>query len=217
MLHIYVYVALTFWQRVIATNGINEHKWNPLPRLVFENISICSLPSCQAIWHLHNLRELVRGWQSDQRLERSHHRGWIANRTLKVTGQFWAEPNQALEQSKVQAWVLTSFPFVVVWSLSRVWLFATPWTAACQASLSFAVSRSLLRLTSIESVMLSNQLILSFAYNHVILSSKLDESGKLKRARRHKGAHYRRVLWVLWYNKIKYLLRTEYCQCFLCN
>ena len=35
----------------------------------------------------------------------------------------------------------------------------TPWTAACQASLSFTISQSLLRLTSIESVMASNHLI----------------------------------------------------------
>jgi len=38
--------------------------------------------------------------------------------------------------------------------------FATPWAAACQASLSFAVSQSLLKLVIIESVMLSNHLIL---------------------------------------------------------
>ena len=40
--------------------------------------------------------------------------------------------------------------------LSRVWLFATPWTAARQASLSFSISRSLLKLMSIELVMASN-------------------------------------------------------------
>ena len=45
-------------------------------------------------------------------------------------------------------------------SLSRVWLFATPWTTACQASLSITNSRSLLKLMSIESVMPSNHLIL---------------------------------------------------------
>ena len=38
--------------------------------------------------------------------------------------------------------------------------FATPWTAACQASLSFTISWSLFKLTSIESVMPSNHLIL---------------------------------------------------------
>ena len=49
---------------------------------------------------------------------------------------------------------------VVVRSLIRVQLFATSWTAARQASLSFTISWSLLRLTSIESVTLSNHLIL---------------------------------------------------------
>ena len=49
--------------------------------------------------------------------------------------------------------------FVVVQSLSRVQLFATPWTAAHQASLSF-ISQSLLKLMSTESVMPSNHLVL---------------------------------------------------------
>ena len=47
-----------------------------------------------------------------------------------------------------------------VQSLSRVRLFATPWTAACQASLSITNSQSLPKLMSIESVMPSNHLIL---------------------------------------------------------
>ena len=46
--------------------------------------------------------------------------------------------------------------------LSHVRLFATPRTAARQASLSFTISRSLLKLMSIESVMPSNHLILAF-------------------------------------------------------
>ena len=50
--------------------------------------------------------------------------------------------------------------FSSVQSLSRVWLFATPWIAAHQASLSITNSRSSLRLTSIESVMPSSHLIL---------------------------------------------------------
>ena len=50
--------------------------------------------------------------------------------------------------------------FIVVQSLSCVQLFATPWTTAHQASLSFSVSRSLLKLMSVESVMPSNHLIL---------------------------------------------------------
>ena len=52
------------------------------------------------------------------------------------------------------------FQFSSVQSLSHVLLFATPWTAACQASQSITKSQSLLKLLSIESVMLSNHLIL---------------------------------------------------------
>ena len=48
----------------------------------------------------------------------------------------------------------------LVQSLSPVQLFATPWTAASQASLSITNSQSLLKLMSIESVMPSNHLIL---------------------------------------------------------
>ena len=52
------------------------------------------------------------------------------------------------------------FQFTSVQSLSLVRLFASPWTAACQASLSITSSQSLLKLMSIKSVMPSNHLIL---------------------------------------------------------
>ena len=51
-------------------------------------------------------------------------------------------------------WAFNSVQF------SNVWLFVTPWTAACQASLSMTNSQNLLKLMSIESVMPSNHLIL---------------------------------------------------------
>ena len=50
--------------------------------------------------------------------------------------------------------------FSSVQSLSRVWLFVIPWTAARQSSLSITNSQSLLKLMIIESVMPSNHLIL---------------------------------------------------------
>ena len=53
-----------------------------------------------------------------------------------------------------------SVQFSSLQSLSRVWLFATPWIAARQASLSITNSQSSLRLTSIESAMPSSHLIL---------------------------------------------------------
>ena len=59
-------------------------------------------------------------------------------------------------------WMICFHGFAVssVQSLSRVWLFAAPWTAVRQGSLSITNSWSLLKLMYIESVMLSNHLIL---------------------------------------------------------
>ena len=54
------------------------------------------------------------------------------------------------------------FVVVVVQLLIRVRLFVNPWTAARQASLSFAISQSLLKFISAESVMLSNHRILCY-------------------------------------------------------
>ena len=70
----------------------------------------------------------------------------------------------------ILVWVIFPciYQFNSVQSLSSVWLFATPWTAACQAFLSIANSQNLLKLMSIESVMPSNHLIL---YHPVLLPS----------------------------------------------
>ena len=53
-----------------------------------------------------------------------------------------------------------SLPYCYCQSTSGAWFFVTPWTTAHQASLSFTISQSLLRLLSIESMIPSNQLIL---------------------------------------------------------
>ena len=61
---------------------------------------------------------------------------------------------------RLSNWTAMSVQFSSVQSLSHVQLFATPWTAAHQASLSITNSWSLPKLMSIESVMPSNHLIL---------------------------------------------------------
>ena len=67
--------------------------------------------------------------------------------------------SQKLENLALQkAW--PKYKLSSVQSLSRVWLFVTPWTAARQAYLSITNSRNLLKLMSIELVMPSNYLIL---------------------------------------------------------
>ena len=62
-----------------------------------------------------------------------------------------------------------------VQSLSH-WLFATPWTAAHQASLSITNSRSLLKLMSLKSVMPSNHLILCLPFSACLKSFPASES-----------------------------------------
>ena len=60
-------------------------------------------------------------------------------------------------------WKLDDILIGAVWSLSCAQLFVTPWTAACQASPSFTISLSFLKLMYIELVMPSNCLILCHA------------------------------------------------------
>ena len=64
----------------------------------------------------------------------------------------------------------TALEGVAVQSLSRVQLFATPWTAVCQAFLSVTNSQSLLKLMFIESVMPSNHLV-PFSHLQSLLAS----------------------------------------------
>ena len=80
-------------------------------------------------------------------------------------GAWWAAV-YAVAQSRTQLKWLSSSKLLIaleissVQSLSRVRLFATPWIAARQASLSITNSRSSMRLMSMESVMPSSHLIL---------------------------------------------------------
>ena len=71
--------------------------------------------------------------------------------------------SQAYSQATILEWVATfssSILLVFVQLFSHVQLFATPWTAAHQAALSFTISRSLLKLMSVRSVMPSTHLFL---------------------------------------------------------
>ena len=87
-------------------------------------------------------------WQNWGRSDFYHFR-------LAICSCFWKYIQPFNENKKVHFFILQ---FSSVQSLSR--LFATPWNAAHQASLSIANSQSLLKLMSIELVMPSNHLIL---------------------------------------------------------
>ena len=76
----------------------------------------------------------------------------------------WKDTNNCYKNIQIKAimrYHFISIQFSSVQSLSRVRLFANPWIAARQASLSITISQSLLRLTSNESMMPSSHLILS--------------------------------------------------------
>ena len=78
---------------------------------------------------------------------------------VKNPGKWWI--THKLECAKLSPYLYhMSVQFSSFHLLSHVRLFATPWTTACRASLSFTNSRSLLKLMSITSVMPSNHLIL---------------------------------------------------------
>ena len=72
-------------------------------------------------------------------------------------GQDWTTKQEQQQFFLVKS---DAFVVVVVESLSHFWLFVTPWTPACQASLSFTISQSLFILMSIESGMPTNHFIL---------------------------------------------------------
>ena len=96
------------------------------------------------LWYSHNILEWAK----------------LMEKYQKVYCLWWDEV-ELIEKSHGAAF----WNDFVVQSLSCVQVFATPWTTACQASLSFTNSQSFLKLMSIELVMLSNHLI----YCHPLL------------------------------------------------
>ena len=83
---------------------------------------------------------------------------WIENIFLKKSGKLWEAKLESAMYQQLSALHLHLFSSVQL--LRHVWLFATPWAAARQASLSNTNSRSPPKLMSIESVMPTNRLIL---------------------------------------------------------
>ena len=86
--------------------------------------------------------------------------GARSRRWEKVVNILTTASRPVTETRTVAVVFISPFSMVTVQPLSRIQLSATPWTAARQASLSFTISQSLLRLTSFESVMPSNHLAL---------------------------------------------------------
>ena len=121
-------------------------------------LDLCLSKEFQKTLEIHRLQSILslEGWNS-----------WDSDRTNYTTQ--WLNTNKReqinhfpkLGLSTASPWPLfSSVQFSSVHLLSRVWLFATPWIAAHQASLSITNPQSSPKLLSIESVMPSSHLIL---------------------------------------------------------
>ena len=93
--------------------------------------------------------------------------GYIRSLFIYLLMDLWVVSGYWLLQKKCYKHLRACLCISSVESLSRVQLFATPWTAACQASLSITNSRSLHKLIYIESVMPSNHLTLCHPLFHL--------------------------------------------------
>ena len=83
----------------------------------------------------------------------------------------------------------------LLFSCSAVWLFAVPWIAVCQASLSFTISCSLLKLMSIELVLPSNHLVL---YHPLLLPAIFSQ---------YQGFHIR---WQVQHQSFQWIVRVDF-------
>ena len=97
----------------------------------------------------------------------------IVTTTASMSLHIYFDPNKSILASElaIALYLGVTLYGQSVQSLSHVRLFATPWTAVCQASLSITNSQSLLKLMSITSVMPSNHLILCSHCSLLLLPS----------------------------------------------
>ena len=123
--------------------------------LAFKKIEVIG---CQGLWGEENGESVFNGnealvWEGDKFwrwMTAFHPTRWMDLMPL----------NSSLDYKLSMHITICKIYVIVVQLLSSVWLFATPWTAACQTSWSFIISHSVLKLMSIESVMPANHLIL---------------------------------------------------------
>ena len=109
----------------------------------------------------------ITSWQVDGEIKQWEILFWGAPESLQMmTAAIKLKDTCSLEDKLWQTFLQL---------LSCIWLFRNLWTAACQASLSFIISQSLLKLMSIELVMPSNHLTL--CHPHLLLPSVFPASG----------------------------------------
>ena len=106
---------------------------------------------------------LIKNWTNDL--------NWhFSKKDIQMTNSYMKRCSIPLILEKCKLKLQWSIISSVVHSLTHVWLFETPWTAARQASLSITNSQSLLKLMSIELVIPPNHLILCRPFSSCLQS-----------------------------------------------
>ena len=143
---------------------IMSFHWNNFHLKIFHHCEKWPCPS-RFIWSTIGISKTWVIWMN--RNKKVYNRGREFggnNKTIYRRDKQQSYLNQLVWHSQTHLFIssltIGFFPISSVQSLSCVWLFTTPWTAALQASLSITSSWSLLKLISTESVMLSNHLLL---------------------------------------------------------
>ena len=119
-------------------------------------VHLCQTDLLKVTWNKNTAIFILENEQTTvilNRLKPDHFLSGCSFRKSEIASQ----PNILGIVTVLRKFLLQDFQFSSVRSLSHVWLFATPWTAAWQAPLSITSSQSLLKLRSIESVTLSNK------------------------------------------------------------
>ena len=112
-------------------------------------------PLCES----QQTRKFWKRWEYQTTLPASWET-WMQGKKQQLEPDMEQQTGSKLGKEYVRLYIVTVLQFSSIQSLGHVLFFATPWTAARQASLSITNSQRLLKLMSIESVMPSNHLIL---------------------------------------------------------
>ena len=110
-------------------------------------------------WTTTSIRVGYCNFGTEHKFQKKNVRNWIELAWAKNT-KLECVTRHTLKIFLILYWSIVDLQCCAVQLLSHVQLFATAWTAARQASVSFTISWSLLKLMSTESVMPSNHLIL---------------------------------------------------------